>query len=1038
MDSTTQRALACPPQLPQGPRSAIGAWLFRISAFGLLSDFGLRVSGLSEHGVAQRKRRGTGTGRWHCAAAVAVAACFCLTHVGWSAESQPASNAPPPVAAAPATITPATFHVKPGFRLEVVAANPLVTAPVAMAFDENGRLFVVERPEDFDPRGTNAHSGRIRLLEDTNGTGKFQASTIYADKLPWASAVACYGGGVYVAAGHDLIFLKDTKTNGIADIRKVIFTGFNGTNTLNAEALPNNFNWGLDNHIHAANTGMAGAAAASVADLDPALLTGGDFSFDPRTLTVSLDAAPAQSGLTFDNWGRQFICEPTRPLRTWMYEPRYLARNPAFPAPPKVIEVASPATTIFRLMPGSPPQPASGRPGRTNEPARAVVRAANVLVPTWLTNASGGVVYRGNAFPSNYLSNAFIAVPSAHVIHRVVLRETGLDLVAVRASDEAGTEFVVSSDPGFRPQQIVNGPDGALYVADMQQGRNGGRIYRIVPTEFRPTKLPRFGKARTSELVGMLSHPNGWQRDTAARLLYERRDPGAGALLGNLLDTSRVPLARLHALHGLDGLGALKEAHILKALRDPDARVREHAVLLSEKLVKDGILTDALWGQLRLLATDPSVQVRYQLALTVGEIRRPDRAQVLTDLVWRDPDNRWLRAAILSSLAEGAGDLFVNLAGDAQVRVSAVGQDWLRGLATMIGVQDRPAEAMQVVNFLDQPRIDQEQSFTLLYALGEGLRRAGNSLARVDQHARLQRFYAQALDGLQNYGISEPLRAAEIRLLGVSPYSYADIGDLLLLQLGGGQSEVIQSAAITSLSSFNNQRIAPALIQRWEVVAPRLRQAALTALLARGDRAEAVLTALERRQTAGNDLSLAQVDYLRTHRDADISRRAVQRFGPVPVQRPEAMKRFKPALRLPGVADRGRGIFQARCAACHPPDNKVQALGPELVSARIYGKEKLLTSILEPNVDVRRDSLTYVVETTDGEALIGLLRNENEATITLQQLNGTTVVLPRARVQYLQAQPWSVMPDGLEEGLTPQNMADLLDYLLRPSLSPGQ
>src|ERR1039458_332314 len=137
----------------------------------------------------------------------------------------------------------------------------------------------------ISPRGTNTPLGRIRLLEDTEGTGDYHASTIYADKLPWVSAVICYGGGVFVAAGHDLLFLKDTRTNGIADERKVVFTGFGGTNTLEAEALPNNFNWGLDSHIHAANTGLADtASAASAPGLAPPWCTGGDFSFDPRTL----------------------------------------------------------------------------------------------------------------------------------------------------------------------------------------------------------------------------------------------------------------------------------------------------------------------------------------------------------------------------------------------------------------------------------------------------------------------------------------------------------------------------------------------------------------------------------------------------------------------------------------------------------------------------------------------------------------------------------------------------------------------------------
>jgi putative heme-binding domain-containing protein len=162
----------------------------------------------------------------------------------------------------------------------------------------------------------------------------------------------------------------------------------------------------------------------------------------------------------------------------------------------------------------------------------------------------------------------------------------------------------------------------------------------------------------------------------------------------------------------------------------------------------------------------------------------------------------------------------------------------------------------------------------------------------------------------------------------------------------------------------------------------------------------------------------------------------VQLFGPVPVQRPEAVKRFKPALGLRGVTERGRELFVARCAACHPADRATQGLGPELGSAKLYGKERLLTAMLEPDVNVRRDYLTYVAETADGENLIGVLRGENVAAITLQQANGVALVLPRSNIGYLQAQPWSLMPQGLEEGLTAQGMADLLSYILGPAATP--
>src|ERR1035437_5552231 len=230
-----------------------------------------------------------------CPAVVAGAVFLLLSCAGWAAESKSGSNALPAVASVPATNALAAFRVRPGFRLELVAREPAVISPVAVAFDENNRLFVVERREDSSAPGTNAHSGRIHLLEDTEGDGEFHLSTVYADNLPWASAVACCSGGVFVATSPDIIFLKDTKTNGIADVRQTVFTGFTGTNMLGGRALPNNFNWGLDNRIHAASAGVAAFVPESGTPGTPLVsLIGADFSFDPRTLTMYAEAGPAE------------------------------------------------------------------------------------------------------------------------------------------------------------------------------------------------------------------------------------------------------------------------------------------------------------------------------------------------------------------------------------------------------------------------------------------------------------------------------------------------------------------------------------------------------------------------------------------------------------------------------------------------------------------------------------------------------------------------------------------------------------------------
>ncbi len=950
---------------------------------------------------------------------------------GAEAESKPESNALARVALAPTTNALPDFRVAPGFRIELVAREPAIISPVAMAFDENNRLFVVERGDDSSASGTNAHFGRIRLLEDTEGEGEFHASTVYADNLPWASAVACYSGGVFVATSPDILFLKDTRTNGIANVRQAIFTGFTGTNQLGERALVSSFAWGLDNCIHAASGGVAAfAPSSSASGADLVSLTGADFCFDPRALTLWAEAGPAQSGLCFDDWGRKFACDPMRPLRTPRYERRYLARNPFFVPPPQMIEVVGPATAIFRLS-SVPPAVAPHEHGlETNELARTVAQASMGLVTTWLTNARSCVVYRGNAFPSNYLGNAFIADPSAHVIHRAVLREAGLDMSAARAPGERNTEFVLSTDPAFRPAQIINGPDGALYVADMQDGHERGRIYRIVPTAFKRPKPARLGGATVYGLVATLSHPNGWYRDTAARLLSERRDPAAVPLLANMLRGSRSPLARLQTLQVLEGLGELTQEQLLAALEDQDERVREHAVELTERQVRGGEFPYALWSQLRQMAIDPSLRVRHQLALTLGEIRGPESPRVLAGLFSRASGNPWMQTAILSSLAEGAGDLFVNLANDPRIRGDTDGWEFLRRLVTLVGVKRRPEEVGEVLGFIDQTQLDPRLALPLIYNLGEGLRQAGSSLAQIDTQNRGQRCYALASEAVLSGLSTEPLRIAAMRLISVGPYTIADSGDLLLHPLGSGQPESVQAAAIAALGCFEDSRIAPNLIQRWRVLTPRLRRDAVTALLARTSRVGAVLTALEAGQIDRTDLSPMQVNFLRTHRDPAISRRAVKLLGSGSRQHPDEVRRFQPALSLKGAAERGRESFVARCAACHQPGGGRQAIAPDLVSARVYGKQRILTAILEPNVDVRRDYLTCVVETAEGENRVGLLRGENPATVCLQEPSGRSVVLPRHNIQYLQTQQWSLMPEGLEAGLTPQGMADLLEYVL--------
>jgi putative membrane-bound dehydrogenase-like protein len=918
-----------------------------------------------------------------------------------------------------------SFQIKKGFRLEIAASEALVSSPVAITFDENGRLFVAEMRDFPNQQDKTPHLGRIRLLEDTDGDGFFDSSTVYADNLAWPSAVACYNGGLYVASTPDVLFLKDVNGDGVADSRRIVFTGFGETNSASFQKLVNSFRWGLDNRIHGLTAGLESSVAAAGSAGERVALHAQDFSFDPRSLSLLPDSGPAQSGLAFDLYGRRLTSDYGAPLQLTMMEARYLQRNPFFAAPQPLVPVVSGAIAVFPFTEAVPrPSPRGPTVGRTPppQPARA-----------WMTQARGIVTYRGNVFPAAFANNVFISDPEAHLIHRVVLRENngGLDLTATRAADEGDSEFLSSSDPNFRPVEAINGPDGVLYIADMGRGGDTGRILRIAPENFKQPKLPQLGKAKTYDLVVALAQGNAWQQETAARLLYERHDPACLTLLSNMIANSSVPLARLRALHALEGQAALSDAVVLRALRDTDEHVREHAVLLTENLAKQGVVSDEIWGQLRQLWNDPSPRVRFQLALTAGELRRPDKAGLLHDLLSANFANAWFQTAALSSLNEGAGDLFVTLAQNRAWRSDAAGREFLLRLATMIGARGRIEEVNQVLNFCDRAQIDNAQIFVILHALGEGLLRTGSSPALVDPQQHLRRFYDQTEDIILNESAADPLRIAALRLRSVSPYTISGSGEFLQLLFGSRQSTAVQYAALATLGRYENRNIPDNLFDRWQDLTAPLRTAALAALLGRSERVPAVLEALEARRIRPADFSTPQINLLRTFPDPAVAQRAVRVFGNFQVKRPDAFDSMRGALRLPGNPAQGQQIFVARCSGCHGFDRGPHPPNYYLAFAPTQ-RERLLHKIVEPNANLDSDEAVRVVLAKTGEVWAGALHNQTRESVTLELSNGTEVVLPRVNLAGIYPQPWSIMPEGLEAGLSPQQMADLIDFVTRP------
>lgn len=942
-----------------------------------------------------------------------------------------------------------TFQVKKGFRIELVAAEPLVTSPVTMAFDENGRLYVVEMVDYSERREETPHLGRIRLLEDTDGDGKFDKSTIFADNLPWPTAIICYNGGVFVGATPDIIWLKDTKGTGKADERKVVFTGFgSGAARLNVQALINSFNWGLDNRIHGATGPIGGNEVRSTAtNGGPALdLRGRDFAFDPRSMRIQAEAGGGQYGLSFDSVGRKFVCSNSDHLQMLLFDARYAGRNPAFAMPSPRLSIAEdgPAAEVFRISPDEP-----WRIVRTRWRISGVVPGmveGGGRVSGYFTGATGATIYRGNAYGPAFVDNAFIGDAGGNLVHRKVLSPNGVALTARRPADEQNMEFVASRDTWFRPVHFQNAPDGCLYIADMYReviehpwsipeaikkhidlnsGHDRGRIYRIVPENFQQPKLPKLGSATTAQLVANLDSANGWTRDTAARLLYERQDRRAVPELETLLAKTKSAVTRIHVLHALQGLLVLDTRHLIAGLSDADERVREHAVRLCEPALTGARGAGPLSDKLLAMTKEISPRVRYQLAFTLGEVRSPARPGALAELIRHDAASPHMRAAVLSSLADGAGEVFATLVRDVRFRGQPGSEEFLRQLAEVIGARNVYAEAKPVLEFAAKPD-PAAPIATWVRALGDGAARSGTTLAALDKLGHLKGVFANAAKTVGDEKAIESARVQAAQLLALT--SYAESGPKLVPLLDA-PSEPLRLAALGSLVRFSSPEIGGELVKRWKNFSPRVRTEALAALTTRAERAQALLKAVESGDVQAADIPAATAKALLASKDKVVAALAAKAFPPAP-KPADVLKSFQSALDLRGDAARGKAIYSERCVACHRTGKEGFALGPDFVTVKTAGKEKLLASIIDPNAEVAPQFIAFQVDTKDGESYTALIGNETPSDVTLRMANGQELTLPRAKVKGMKSSGQSLMPENLAAGLTAQAMADLLEFIV--------
>lgn len=944
----------------------------------------------------------------------------------------------PRISATPANEALKTFEVIEGFELQQTAAEPLVMDPVAMSWDEDGRLFVAEM-RDYSEQDRE-HLGVIRVLLDTNNDGVFDDSHEFARGLSWPTALIAANGGVFVAAAPDVFFLKDQDGDLKADVQELVFTGFNRNNV---QGLINSFHWGPDNRIYGSASTTGGTVTSPKYPDRPAVeCRGRDFSFDPKTLELRTETGGGQHGMSFDDWGHRFVSANSDHAQLIVYQDRYLSRSPVPSPAPARISIAADGgqAPVFRISPVEPWRIVRTRL-RASGLSKGLVEGGG-RPAGYFTGATGITIFRGDAWPKDLKGTAIIGDVGSNIVHRKRLLSNGVGWTADRM--DAGRELVASRDIWFRPVQYANAPDGCLQILDMYRetiehpaslppeikrhldltsGRDRGRLYRLAPAgwTFRPT--PKLSGLTAVELVRLLEHENAWHRDTASRLLYERQDPTAITALKSLLHTSPSGLARFHSIGCLQGLQALGEDDVLSAIRDPIPGVRERAMLAAETLPGSSALQTALLS----MSDEAEPRVLMQLAFTLGEFPESNaRKDALVSILVRAGGDRWIRTAVMSSLGNSAAAALVQLASMAS-NDSDPASVALPELADLVA---RRSSSDADLAPLRQAVTNVNKNPGLQVRILQAAAAANGSLGKMTAFRDLsQALIQQARQNAADQNLTAADRTAAVRVLSLSTYGAEK--DLLLANLESNIDPSLQAASMDTLASFPAPEIAAELIQRLPGLSPTLTQKARDALMRRTAWTVPFLEAVRTGALPASSVTPSELQRLTEVPDEKVRYLAIQLLETTArSSRDDVLRAYQVALTLNGDRERGQAIFRQHCSVCHQIGSIGYQVGPNLASMKNRGTEAILTNVLDPNREVNPAWRDYVAVGTDGTTHNGVLISESAASLTLRRAEARETSLLRSEIEALRDTGRSLMPEGLEKSIDTQAMADLMQWIM--------
>lgn len=966
----------------------------------------------------------------------------------------------------------AMVELPEGYRLELVAAEPDIVDPVAINFDEKGRMYVVEMidyPLNLEPLG------QVKRLEDTDGDGVFETSTLFADKIQFPTGVMRWRDGILVTSAPDLLYFPDADDDGKADSREVMLTGFAATNP---QLRVNGPRYGIDNWIYVnyprlvnarkfqKEFGDGGSALTfpnkpGAPQLD---VRAEDLRIRPDEARVEALGNGSQFGNSFDRWGNRFTVYNNDYLRHIVIENRYLESNP-------YLAVTKSYRSVSGLDHAAEIYPVTEDP--------LVIHDSQI---GHFTSACGMSIYTGGILPDEFEGNALTCEPVNNLIRRSRVKPEGGSFLATPAYDEK--EFIASKDSWFRPVFTTTGPDGGLYIADyyrftvehpefvppelskeieFEARHKLGRIYRLVHESSKPWPQVDLSAASTAELVQNLEHPNSWHRLESQRLLMDRKDPAAIEPLRSLAANDGAAVGRIHALWSLERLEALADAEILVALGAGHPEVRRQAIRLAETRLPDEALSQSL-----LAMTDESdSRVQFQLALTLSlddsGISEKESFPVLRDIIARHMDDEWFRIAALTGASENAGQWYSSLIEDKEFAATASDgkADLLRRAASILGAKQDTAGMAAVLRTVSRAN-EPEQSWwrvASLEGLGAGLDQSRSAALRlgagepmllellakaeppVAQAAleiawRVELTQGAALNRLlasQGAVAADPNADVAAREVGAGVLALAGnpaANDELVKLVSPQQPTEVQAAAMRALAQSDSIELAPKLLERWRELSAPVRQVALGWFMNDRERIDTLLNAAAEGEIQAWSLGRNATRVLERHPDMEIRARAKDILAQAQGEDRQAIyESYLPAIRQEGDAARGREVFREQCADCHKVEDMGYDLGPDLYSVTSRYKEVLLADILIPNSAVETGFEEYMVETKDGRMLTGVLAKETPTSLTIRQAKGVEDTVLRSNMDTMYSLSVSPMPEGLEDEISVDAMADLLAFI---------